>query len=738
MDPMTSDGETTIVPSPLDAAAAWSPALGDELSRLATAKLQSTDAREELIASAAAILRRCVPPNSASGRLTGLIVGRVQSGKTLSFTAVAAAANDNLYRVILVIAGTKKILADQTKARLIHDLEVETSPSRPWRSYHNPNSSHLSSIRNVLGVWDSHAAPRAMKKTVLITVHKNPARLRALTQLLQGLEPSSLGTVLIIDDEADQAGLNTAVRDGRQSPTYRAILDLREALPSQTYLQYTATPQGNLLISLLDLLSPDFAHVLQPGAGYVGGDLLFTDGSTALRQIPTSDIPNPDDPDATPPGSLFRSMLLYFVGLADWMAKDLPAPVNRSMMVHPSQLRNAHAIYERWVRSRIHEWIRILSDHANPDRPDVIAECQAAYDDLGGTITTIAGFDQIVQRLPLAMQMTEVRVVNSDSSIDIPWQQNHAWLLIGGANLDRGFTVEGLTVTFMPRGPGVGNADTIQQRGRFFGYKAAYLGSCRVFLEPDVAEAFIKYVRHEHSIHQWLTKTVGQGVPLPELPRRFLIDPMLKPTRAAILTDDVVRIADRAEWFRQYSVMESLDECFQNGREFERFVRDSGIQFVDDPPPSPPDRRSPHQKHKIASGLSAQALYDSLLTRLKIPGAEDNERWLAQLFLIENWLESHPNATAAAVRMRPGPGVQTGRAVIDQRLDNPFQGAHPDKRGEIYPGDQAIHTDDVTLQLHVIDLYDGLVADGKLIRASVPVVTLWLREELRDDQITLG
>jgi hypothetical protein len=71
----------------------------------------------------------------------------------------------------------------------------------------------------------------------------------------------------------------------------------------------------------------------------------------------------------------------------------------------------------------------------------------------------------------------------------IDWGQSYGWLLVGGQAMDRGITVEGLTVTYMPRGRGVNNADTIQQRARFFGYKRRYLGFCRVYLEQGAINA---------------------------------------------------------------------------------------------------------------------------------------------------------------------------------------------------------------------------------------------------------
>ena len=68
-------------------------------------------------------------------------------------------------------------------------------------------------------------------------------------------------------------------------------------------------------------------------------------------------------------------------------------------------------------------------------------------------------------------------VVQGASEID--WTNSSSHILIGAEMLNRGYTVEGLTVTYMPRNSASkSNADTIQQRCRFFGYKLSYLESC--------------------------------------------------------------------------------------------------------------------------------------------------------------------------------------------------------------------------------------------------------------------
>lgn len=99
---------------------------------------------------------------------------------------------------------------------------------------------------------------------------KHYRRLDRLNDLLLELELDDI-PALVIDDEADQAGLNNEVNQQRQSATYTRLLTLKSRLPHHTYLQYTATPQAPLLINIIDALSPNFVDILTPGTDYVGG-----------------------------------------------------------------------------------------------------------------------------------------------------------------------------------------------------------------------------------------------------------------------------------------------------------------------------------------------------------------------------------------------------------------------------------------------------------------------------------
>ena len=176
----------------------------------------------------------------------------------------------------------------------------------------------------------------------------------------------------------------------------------------------------------------------------------------------------------------------------------------------------------------------------DPDRRQLLEDFRDTHADLARTVSDLEAFDEIAGRLLWAIRRTYVRLVNSlaDADRNIHWRRNYSWILVGGQVLDRGFTVEGLTVTYMPRGPGVGNADTIQQRARFLGYKRSYLGYCRVFLEQGVVHLYRTYVRHEEDMRARLIAHIGSGRPLSEFRRVFLLDQAFRPTRQSVIDID--------------------------------------------------------------------------------------------------------------------------------------------------------------------------------------------------------
>lgn len=460
----------------------WEPVVGTELERLLLKKFPNdTAARNAVRTSTMDILRRCVNPRLSirtDDSNTGLVVGYVQSGKTLSFCSVAAAAHDNGFKSIAVIAGSSLNLADQNKDRLARDLGIGENYRRPWHRAHNPTTAQIHELRAALSGWD-----RGRGKTLLLTSLKHYRHVQNLGDLLEELGEIAC-PMLIIDDEADQISLNTRVNQDGESANYSEILGLRDRAARHTYLQYTATPQANIFIPLWDRLSPSFCELLKPGDGYVGGVRVFVERADDLiRTISQNDLQRSDDL-LEAPESLYEAMRVFFLGVAQGLAierrtGEIPTPPNRSMMVHPSRSQNSHQIFTGWIRTAMSSWARAIADAH--DRQAQIDFFHSAYDDLAATDTgrELAPFEELIDLIPEAIGHTQVREVNARPGVDrtdwaTEWGQSYSWILVGGQNLDRGFTVEGLTVTYMPRDLGTAQADTIQQRARFFGYKRSY------------------------------------------------------------------------------------------------------------------------------------------------------------------------------------------------------------------------------------------------------------------------
>ncbi|MEX2285373.1 MAG: Z1 domain-containing protein [Gemmatimonadota bacterium] len=717
-----------------EGSAQWSPVEGEQASQLLLRKLpDQSESRLAVLSAAQEILSHCVPPDRTSGEHTELVVGYVQSGKTLSFTTVASLANDNQFRMIIVIAGTTNDLAEQTRDRFLQDLGLDETPFTRWQHFHEPGHGERDTIRDVLADWDDPNIRPDERRTVLITVKKNHTRLRHLTQLLQQLGPLAHAPTLIIDDEADQASLNNLVREGDLSTTYARLLQLKQSLAHHSFIQYTATPQANLLINLIDVLSPQRVVVLDAGADYVGGATFFANNSPYLRLIPPNEIPDRDHPFDDPPDTLCEAMRLFFVGVASGLHRRDGRPRHRSMMVHPSRLIAGHTQYHNWIQAIRSTWIDILSGNAGEeDRAALLGDFQSAHASLASTTPGLEDFSVLEPRLVNSIRSTQVRALNSDADMRrIRWNSNYSWILVGGAVLDRGFTIEGLTVTYMPRGPGVGNADTIQQRARFLGYKRPYLGFCRVFLEPAVANAYRAYVEHEEDVRARLTTHIATGRPLREFRRMFICDRSLRPTRQSVLDIDYDRPTFRSGWYAPNRPLLTTASVERNRGLIASFLGRSDVTLV------PDNGLTTTQQHHIARAVPLQLAYEELLASFELGDIEEDHKWIVALLLIDRYLAAHPEATCSLYHMSGG--AERRRGVENGRILNLFQGANPSTgptQGSVYPGDRnMIGSEPVTVQIHNVTFVDGHVATGTELINQSPLITLWMNEEVRRDVV---
>jgi hypothetical protein len=406
-----------VIPASPDPLARWSSVVGPETLGLLDHLRLPPESSERLQREAVSVLGRCAPPAHPNGHETGLVLGYVQSGKTMSFTTVAALARDNGYRLIIVLTGLTRNLFNQSGDPLERDLRLTERGDRHWLFLPNSRlrSDVLQSIQMALA--DEDHLPGARRTTVLITVVKNGTWLDPLRRLLSelGLALATVPT-LIIDDEADQTRPNNNVRDGTESATYRRILAVRQQLPHHTFLQYTATPQAPLLINIIDILSPNFAEALTPGPTYTGGRAFFEGDLALARRIPDNDTPTTNHPLHEPPESLLEAMWVFFRGVAVGMHDG--EQENRSMMVHPSKRTMRHGDYFQWGRSTQNLWDGILAGgQGEADYRNLIDDCRCAYTDLAGTAPGIPAFEELLPFLRRAIRravMTEVNAARGD------------------------------------------------------------------------------------------------------------------------------------------------------------------------------------------------------------------------------------------------------------------------------------------------------------------------------------
>ncbi len=697
----------------------WCPVVGPETEALlGHLYLPDDGSREKVRDEALAVLRHCLPPAVDGGSETGIVIGYVQSGKTMSFTAVSALACDNGYRMVIVIAGTTTPLSRQSEDRLKSDLRLLTRADRRWKHFSNPRPDARDSIQATLDDWLDADVPQDERQTVLITVMKNHTHLKNLNQLLAQLSLQGV-PVLVVDDEADQAGLNSAVKKGDQSTTYRQLVTLRHRLPHHTFLQYTATPQAPLLINLIDVLSPRFAELLTPGAGYTGGKQFFQSNRQLVRTIPLAQIPDKDNVLTEPPDSLIYAMKLFLLGVAAGYVGGAPQG-NRSMLVHPSEKTRRHAEYFNWVKQIQAHWTSVIRlPETDTDRQELIADFKEAYEDLAKTAHDLPSFDELVKRLPRAVSRVNVQEINAvrGKTPQVDWRADYAHILVGGAAMDRGFTVQGLTVTYMPRDAGVGNADTVQQRARFFGYKASYIGYCRVFLNPDTAHAYRVYIDHEEDIRNRLERHTATEQPLSDWKRAFFLDGSLKPTRDCVLDLSYTRGDFRDSWYEPKAPHDSQDAVDHNRAVVQDFL--SSLALVpDDGHPE----RTEHQKHLVARNVPLTHVFEHLLLRFRTTRLSDSQRLTGLMLQVKRYLENKPDELSCIYLMSQGTQRERSTDASTDEIKNLFQGAYPDKSGRVYPGDAKIREDGkLTVQIHKLRVE---ASDGS--HADVPALAVWV------------
>ncbi|WP_406861154.1 Z1 domain-containing protein [Streptomyces sp. HUAS MG47] len=560
-------------------------------------KLRAKGWSEEAIASLdaashAVVERLADPEQDAARQAKGLVVGYVQSGKTANFTGVTAKAIDAGYRLVIVLGGTLNLLRAQTQRRLDMELIGQENILRgadpgdvdslvgidyvgddaDWPDFvqHGGRPSTLNAFdierlttrdndykslargiraleiekrEHALPLYDPvnlhHAAAR------VLVVKKNKSVLKKLVQDLKQIH-GILGELpaLIIDDESDQASVNTIdprkwEKDSVERTAINGLISqLLGLLPRAQYVGYTATPFANVFVDpgdSEDIFPSDFLISLPRPHGYMGvQDFHDLDSSLAPSERTVANSQQEahvrgiwDSADDRLQEAMDSFLLTGALKLfrADHGVPEGPFR-HHTMLVHQSVRMDDHAALALRINTMWHEAGYASSEgHARLGAlwaADFAQVSGARARDLPNPVS----YEELRPYVSRARQLiakggNPVVVVNGDSDryfeqMDLDFDRTpNVWkILVGGTKLSRGFTVEGLTITYYRRT--TKQADTLMQMGRWFGFRPGYRDLVRLYIgreEPmtktssaDLYEAFEAICRDEELFRQQLAQ----------------------------------------------------------------------------------------------------------------------------------------------------------------------------------------------------------------------------------------
>lgn len=481
-----------------------------------------TEGVTEIVTNAAKTLSYCPAPEGAGiCQKTGLVIGKVQSGKTSNFISITALAFDNNYDIVIVLGGTKKPLVKQNRDRI--------------KEYFATTKDVLvldtTDFKDQLTAQKMHQFCKMNKKVVIVAL-KHPSQINYIADSIFCDFVLREKPTLIIDDEGDEASLNTLVKKGKKSPTYEAIENLKDRLERHCFLSITATPQANLLIDTLDVLSPDFGVLVDPGKGYCGLDVYHSD-NTFTRRIPDNETSLLDDGI---PKSFIDAISMFFVACAIFKNRGMKPGDKLSMLIHPSQLKADHEIVFKKVEALINDWCQKSEnkgDIAYAPLKKILLAAYRGYERTG--VEGLLPFDMLEDDIIQAMMVCGLHKINGDSvpkGADDIYDYN---IYVGGTMLGRGLTLKGLAITYIIRtAKGVSTADTVQQRARWFGYKMRYLDLCRIFAVGKIIKEFREIRDHEEDLWETVRQANCQGTHFKDMARIFSLSDSLKMTRSSV------------------------------------------------------------------------------------------------------------------------------------------------------------------------------------------------------------
>jgi len=493
----------------------------DEILNLLRTQVSSDSEVADIAKTAREVMGKWVNPVSGGKEQTnGLIYGLVQSGKTGVLTVTGAMGADEGYRTLIVLTSDIDPLYEQTRGRI-----QEAFPGM-----------------DVLGKVDlrdpDSFLQRIKRGTCAIVVTKNGSMLRTLIENLKGGNVRGLAC-LIIDDEADQASLNTKAtkNDGTQSRINQQIEELRGFFHKNTYLQVTATPGALFLQEGTHAFRPKFTVLSHPGKDYVGGDDFFLRGVESLvREFPLPDLTAlsagmQPTPGSQMPSSLLAALDAFMIGAT--YKRYIEADQKSAFLCHVSTRTADH----KHIVDLLRKYKSDLGTGLKAGNQKLVARLRKAFDDLAGTHKQLAkaNFNHLLDRIEFFSAGIHVKLVNGETDEDVALHAPYN-LFVGGNKLGRGVTIKNLLVSYYGRHPRTPQADTVLQHARMYGYRRKDIGLLRLWLPPELHAVFSAINEMERSLRALIEENPNEEF------RGVYLRGGLKATRRSVLVPGAVGV----------------------------------------------------------------------------------------------------------------------------------------------------------------------------------------------------
>jgi len=488
------------------------------------------------------------PAQSGAWDRRGMVVGDVQSGKTANYTGLICKAVDAGYKLIIVLAGMTNDLRSQTQSRL--DAEFLGFESELGRHHENGSrigvgklEDHGQLIVQPL-TYSAHGGDFRARNganaqlggnPLLLVVKKNTSVLRRILAWVEGQGQTNPETgeklvngipLLLLDDEADNASVNT--RDLEEDPTAinRAIRKILKTFSQSSYIGYTATPFANIFILPPDeesekskygedLFPRNFIYYINPPDNYVGATKVFglsesIDGLAPIdKSLPL--IRHAEDAEQYFPAK--HKKHLPVDGLPDTMIEAIRAfvlscaarrvrgqkNIHNTMLIHVTRFNDVQEKVIGLVGDELVNIQRTLEFNTGPQWKQLLAELKTLWEEdfvkntssiielTGDPLITPIQWSEISRELTEAALKIQIRGINGLAEGVLDYAEHPKGLnviAVGGDKLSRGLTLDGLSVSYYTRP--AKNYDTLLQMGRWFGYRPGYLDLCRLYTTEEI------------------------------------------------------------------------------------------------------------------------------------------------------------------------------------------------------------------------------------------------------------